>query len=282
MRIEFKSKIVSFCFSFIFVSFGESRLLVSWCAGGWCGMVCSNKDRGRSRRPGADDREWSHMSGTQWSGDREVGWHCVRSAPCTWRQEVRISWLSLKTKVDGLSVLWPQNHWDGFSSVWASKPLATVCEWFGLKTTLTVFTGLASKPVAMVCEWFGLITTRTVFAGLASKPVATAFSSLASKLVAMVSPDLTSKQVVGFLVEPQNHGGGGFPCLGLKTDNSGLVIWALKSPRQFLDLGLKTKWASVCRLHHKTDGGRSARDTHQDLWACFTWKQVWLGFPSLA
>jgi hypothetical protein len=30
-------------------------------------------------------------------------------------------WLSLKTKVDGLSVVWPQNHWDGFL-------------WFGLKT----------------------------------------------------------------------------------------------------------------------------------------------------
>jgi hypothetical protein len=43
--------------------------------------------------------------------------------------------LSLKTKVDGLLVVWPQNHWDGFSSVWASKPMATVCEWFGLKTT---------------------------------------------------------------------------------------------------------------------------------------------------
>jgi hypothetical protein len=64
-----------------------------------------------------------------------------------------------------------------------------------------------------------------------------------------------------FLVEPQNQGGGGFPGLGLKTDNSGLVIWASKSPRRFLGLGLKTKWASVYRLRHKTDGGRSARDT---------------------
>jgi hypothetical protein len=27
---------------------------------------------------------------------------------------VRVSLLSLKTKVDGLSVVWPQNHWDGF------------------------------------------------------------------------------------------------------------------------------------------------------------------------
>jgi hypothetical protein len=39
-----------------------------------------------------------------------------------------------------------------------------------------------------VCEWFDLKTTRTVFAGLASKPVVTVFSSLASKLVATVFP----------------------------------------------------------------------------------------------
>jgi hypothetical protein len=45
-------------FTFIFVSFGESRLLVSWCVCGRCGMVGSNEDRGRSRRPGAEnDRE---------------------------------------------------------------------------------------------------------------------------------------------------------------------------------------------------------------------------------
>jgi hypothetical protein len=85
-----------------------------------------------------------------------------------------------------------------------------------------------------------------------------------------------------FLVEPQNQGGGGFPGLGLKTDSSGLVIWASKSPRRFLILGFKTKWASVCRLRHKTDRGRSARDTHRDLLACLASKQVWLGFPSLA
>jgi hypothetical protein len=33
-----------------------------------------------------------------------------------------------QTKVDGLSVVWPQNHWDGFSLVLALKPMATVCE----------------------------------------------------------------------------------------------------------------------------------------------------------
>jgi hypothetical protein len=84
------------------------------------------------------------------------------------------------------------------------------------------------------------------FAGLTSKPVTTIFSSLASKLVATVFLGLASKLVVGFLVELQNQGGGGFPSLGLKTGSSGLVIWVSKSPRRFLRLGLKTKWASVC------------------------------------
>jgi hypothetical protein len=42
----------------------------------------------------------------------------------------------------------------------ASKPRSTVCQWFGIKTTGTVFSGLASKPVV------------TVSLGLASKPVA--------------------------------------------------------------------------------------------------------------
>jgi hypothetical protein len=77
---------------------------------------------------------------------------------------------------------------------------------------------LASKPAA------------TVFTALASKPVVTVFSSLTSKLVATVSSGLVSKPVIGFLVEPQNQGGGGFPCLDLKTGSSGSVIWVSKSP----------------------------------------------------
>jgi hypothetical protein len=92
---------------------------------------------------------------------------------------------------------------------------------------------------------------------------------------------LTSKPLGRFsLVWPQNRWLR-FPDLGLKTDNSGLVIWASKSPRRFLGLGLKTKRVSICQLHHKTDGGRSARDTRQDLVACLTWKQAWLGFLSM-
>jgi hypothetical protein len=121
-----------------------------------------------------------------------------------------------------------------------------------------VCSGLTSKPAAMV------------FSDLASKPVATVFSSLASKLVATVSPGLASKPAVGFLVESQNQGGGGFLALGLKTGSFGLVICASKSPRRFLGLGLKIRWTSVCRLRYKIDGGRSARDTRRDLAACFT------------
>jgi hypothetical protein len=148
-RFEFESGIVLFYFSFFFVLFGESRLLVSWCAGGRYGMACSDEDHGRSRRLGAKDQGWSHRSGTQCPGGREVRWRRVRSAPGTWRPGARVSWLSLKTTRAVFAGL-------------ASKPV------------VTVFTGLASKPFA------------TVFTGLASKPVATVFVNLASKLVATV------------------------------------------------------------------------------------------------
>jgi hypothetical protein len=117
-----------------------------------------------------------------------------------------------------------------------SKPVVTV-------------SGLASKLVVMV------------FPGLTSKPVATIFSSLASKLVTTVSPSLASKPALGFLVEPQNQGGGGFPGLDLKIDSFSLVIWALKSPLWFRGLYLKTKQTSVCWLRHKIDRGMTTRDT---------------------
>jgi hypothetical protein len=71
---------------------------------------------------------------------------------------------------------------------------------------------LALKPAA------------TVSSDLASKPVVTVSSSLVLNLVATVSPGLTSKPVVGFLVEPQNQDGGGFSGLDLKTGSFSLVI----------------------------------------------------------
>jgi hypothetical protein len=52
------------CFTFIFISFRESCLLISLCVGGRCGMACSDEDRGMSMRPDAEDRRRSHRSGS--------------------------------------------------------------------------------------------------------------------------------------------------------------------------------------------------------------------------
>jgi hypothetical protein len=158
---------------------------------------------------------------------------------------------------------------DGFRHL-TSKPVTTVSSGLALKPVATVFAGLASKSVS------------TVFSSLTSKLVAMVFSSLVSKLIAMISPGLASKPAVGFLVEPQNQGGGWFSGLELKPDMYGLLIWASKSPRRFLGLSFKIKQTSFCRLCHKTDGGTSTRDTRRDLAAYFAWNQVWLGFSSLA
>jgi hypothetical protein len=105
-----------------------------------------------------------------------------------------------------------------------------------------VFTGLASKPVS------------TVFTGLASKPVATVFASLASKLVVTISPHLASKPVVGFLVEPQNQGGGGFSGLGLKISSYG-----------FGDLGLKIS-ATVSWFGPQNHAGFGLSVAPQNRW----------------
>jgi hypothetical protein len=132
---------------------------------------------------------------------------------CTMHEETRSPGFLVEpqTKVYGLSVVWPQNHWNGFSR-------------FGLKTGGDSF------------SQFGLKT-----------------------------------------------GGYGFLSLGLKTGNYGLEIWASKSPRRFLGLGLKTKRAIVCQLRHKTDWRmKTVRGIRRDLMACFAWNQVGLGFPCLA
>jgi hypothetical protein len=86
----------------------------------------------------------------------------------------------------------------------------------------------------------------------------------------------------GFFVEPQNQGGEGFSDLGLKIGIYGLVIYASKSLRQFPGLVHKTKQTLVCWLHHKTDGSATVWDTCRDVVTCFSWKEVWLEFPSLA
>jgi hypothetical protein len=121
-----------------------------------------------------------------------------------------------------------------------------------------VFSGLASKPLA------------TISSGLAPKPAATVSSGLASKPTVTVSRGLASKSIVTVSqFGPQNR--------QLRFGDSGLKITATVSW-----FGPQNQAGFGCRLRHKIDGGRSAQDTRGDLAACFAWKQVGLGFPSLA
>jgi hypothetical protein len=59
-------------------------LLVSWCHGGRCDIVGSDEDRGRSRRPGVEDRGWSSTGrvlggrAIERSGDTVCGLHHAR------------------------------------------------------------------------------------------------------------------------------------------------------------------------------------------------------------
>jgi hypothetical protein len=146
------------------------------------------------------------------------------------------------------------------------KPAATVSSGLVLKLVVTVSGGLASKPALTVSSGLALKPITTVFTGLASKPVVTVFSSLtsklvttvspvlASKLVTTVSPGLVSKPVVGFLVEPQNQGGGGFPGLSLKTGCYG-----------FGDLDLKIT-ATVSWFGHQNKAGFGLSVVPQNRW----------------
>jgi hypothetical protein len=65
-------------------SYGESCLLVSWCAGGRCNMAGSIEDHDKSRRPGTEDRGWSStgrvLNGPtiERSGDAVWGLHRAR------------------------------------------------------------------------------------------------------------------------------------------------------------------------------------------------------------
>jgi hypothetical protein len=56
--------------------------------------MCSDEDCDSSRRPNAEDRRWSHISGTLCPDDWEVKWCCIWSAADTWRLE----WISVRRK----------------------------------------------------------------------------------------------------------------------------------------------------------------------------------------
>jgi hypothetical protein len=54
-------------------SCGESYLIILWCVCDRCDMVDSDDDLGSSRRPGAEDQEWSNI------GQVLGGWTIRRS-----------------------------------------------------------------------------------------------------------------------------------------------------------------------------------------------------------
>jgi hypothetical protein len=94
--------------------------------------------------------------------------------------------LDLKTDGDGLSVIWSQNHYDGFFGL-TLKPVATVFFDLSSKSMATVSSGLTSKPDVTVSNGLPSKPTATVSTGLASKPVTTVSSGLALKPATTVS-----------------------------------------------------------------------------------------------
>jgi hypothetical protein len=101
-------------------------LLVSWCAGGRCGMAGSDEDHGRSRGLGAEDRGWSS------TGRVLGGWMVERSGDA----------------VCGLYYAQGDDEREFLGL--ASKPRSVICQWLGLKTTWSGFPVWASKPAATV------------------------------------------------------------------------------------------------------------------------------------
>jgi hypothetical protein len=137
----------------------------------------------------------------------------------------------------------------------ALKPWSTVCEWFDLKTTQTVFFGLASKLVVMVFSAFASKSVSTVSAGLASKPDATVSGGLTSKPTATVSAGLTSKPVATVSwFGPQNQ--------SLRFGDLGLKITVMVSsfgPENQADFGLlvtpQNRWKKVGAGHASRSSG---------------------------
>jgi hypothetical protein len=142
-------------FTFIFVSCGESRLLISWCVGDMCDMAGSDEDHGRSRRPGAEDRGWSHRTIL---GGRTI--ERSNDAVCS----VNRAWGDEECRFLG----------------WASKPRVTVYQWFNFKTTGSGFLVWASKPIATVW-WFGHQNNRDSFFVWTSKLSGVWFVGCATK-----------------------------------------------------------------------------------------------------
>jgi hypothetical protein len=116
----------SFCFSFIFLSFGESRLLVSWCAGSrsaWCAATRIMEGVGDLVQRIGDGRTGRVLDGRaiERLGCAVCGLHRARG------DEER-----------------------GFLG-WASKPRLTVCQWLSFKTKVDAVVVLVRSSSACLC-----------------------------------------------------------------------------------------------------------------------------------
>jgi hypothetical protein len=87
LRFEFEFGTFPWFYPINFVSCEESCLLVSWCAGDRCGMVASDKDHGRSRRPGAQDEGWSRTGRVL--GVQTIEGRVTLCVVCTVHKEMR-------------------------------------------------------------------------------------------------------------------------------------------------------------------------------------------------
>jgi hypothetical protein len=142
--------------------------------------------------------------------------------------------------------------------------MAAVCEWFGLKTTQTIYSGLASKPAATVSGDLTSKYVAMVSSGLASKPTATVSDDLASKPAVTVFPfgpqnrrlrfdDLGFKiTVMVFWFGPQKQA-----CVGLSVvpQNRRIEVGARHAPRFSGLLYVEASLARVFQFGLKTGRG---------------------------
>jgi hypothetical protein len=126
-------------------SCGESCLLVSWCAGSRCDMAGSDEDLGRSRRPGAEDRDGRAQVG--YSVVERSGGRVTLCAVCTMHMETRSAGFLVEPQNRGVTsstgfLVEPQNQ--GVTS--RSSP----CAWYRPHTTspdLPIIQPPSTQPV---------------------------------------------------------------------------------------------------------------------------------------
>jgi hypothetical protein len=93
------------------ILYGDSCLLVSWCAGDRCDMAGSDENHGKSRRDSAEDWGWSSQVGNSVPA-RSRG-RVTLCVVCTMHKEMRSAGFLVRPQNKGRRFLpvWPQNRW---------------------------------------------------------------------------------------------------------------------------------------------------------------------------